>query len=41
MAEESKYYLVKRKAVPEVLLKVIEAKRLLDEYKRQVPDEAC
>ena len=30
MAEEkSKYFVVKKKAVPEVLLKVVEAKRLL------------
>ena len=26
----SRYFLVKKKAVPEVLLKVVEAKRLLD-----------
>ena len=30
MAENTKYYVLKEKAVPEVLLKVIEAKRLLD-----------
>ena len=30
MNEKDKYYLVKEKAVPDVLLKVIEAKRLLD-----------
>lgn len=28
--EEDKYYIVKKKALPEVLLKVVEAKRLLD-----------
>ena len=28
--KENKYYLIKKRAVPEVLLKVIEAKRLLD-----------
>ena len=28
--EEEKYYIVKKKALPEVLLKVVEAKRLLD-----------
>jgi len=28
MQEESKYYVLKQKAVPEVLLKVVEAKRL-------------
>lgn len=30
MAEVTRYYVVKQKAVPEVLLKVVEAKRLLD-----------
>ncbi|WP_343248284.1 ACT domain-containing protein [Diplocloster hominis] len=40
MAEESKYYLVKRKAVPEVLLKVIEAKRLLESGKVETVQEA-
>ena len=28
--KENKYYLIRKRAVPEVLLKVIEAKRLLD-----------
>ena len=28
--DEDKYYIVKKKALPEVLLKVVEAKRLLD-----------
>ena len=28
MSEKSKYFVVKQKAVPEVLLKVVEAKRL-------------
>ena len=40
MAEESKYYLVKRKAVPEVLLKVIEPKRLLESGKVETVQEA-
>ena len=40
MAEESKYYLVKRKAVPEVVLKVIEAKRLLESGKVETVQEA-
>jgi chorismate mutase len=31
--DESKYFIVKKKAVPEVLLKVVEAKRLLDSEK--------
>ena len=31
--ENNKYYLIKQKAVPEVLLKVIEAKRLLETEK--------
>ena len=30
MSEDNKYYLIKQKAVPEVLRKVIEAKRLLE-----------
>ena len=33
MGEDFKYYVVKKKAVPEVLLKVVEAKRLLDSEK--------
>ncbi len=33
MAEKTTYYVLKEKAVPEVLLKVIEAKRLLDSGK--------
>jgi len=30
MAENTKYFVLKEKAVPEVLLKVVEAKRLLE-----------
>lgn len=30
MSDKNKYYLIKQRAVPEVLLKVIEAKRLLE-----------
>lgn len=30
MEEETKYFVLKQKAVPEVLLKVVEAKRLID-----------
>ena len=30
MEEKSKYFVVKQKAVPEVLLKVVEAKKLLE-----------
>lgn len=33
MKESDKYFLVKRKAVPEVLLKVVEAKRMLETQK--------
>ena len=33
MAEKTKYFVLKKKAVPEVLLKVVEAKRLLDSGK--------
>ncbi len=30
MSDSNKYYLIKQRAVPEVLLKVLEAKRLLE-----------
>ena len=30
MKEKGKYFVLKQKAVPEVLLKVVEAKRMLD-----------
>ncbi|MBO4510089.1 MAG: ACT domain-containing protein [Lachnospiraceae bacterium] len=40
MNEKDKYFLVKEKAVPEVLLKVIEAKRLLDSGKAITVQEA-
>lgn len=33
MSEKTRYYVLKQKAVPEVLLKVVEAKRLLDSGK--------
>lgn len=33
MGESTKYFVVRRKAVPEVLLKVVEAKRLLESQK--------
>ncbi len=37
----SKYFIVKKKAVPEVLLKVVEAKRLLDSEKAFTVQEAA
>lgn len=40
MKEEDKYFLVKKKAVPEVLLKVVDAKRLLDSEKVITVQEA-
>ena len=40
MSEDIKYYVVKKKAVPEVLLKVVEAKRLLDSEKAMTVQEA-
>jgi len=40
MAEVSDYYVVKKKAVPEVLLNVVEAKRLLETRKVQTIQEA-
>lgn len=39
--KEDKYFLVKKKAVPEVLLKVVEAKRLLDSQKTITVQEAA
>ncbi|MBR1853563.1 MAG: ACT domain-containing protein [Lachnospiraceae bacterium] len=40
MGETAKYFVVKQKAVPEVLLKVIEAKRLLESEKVLTIQEA-
>ena len=40
MIEKNQYYVLKEKAVPEVLLKVIEAKRLLDSGKITSVQEA-
>lgn len=41
MAHEFQYYVVKTKAVPEVLLKVVEAKRLLESEKVATVNEAA
>ena len=41
MMEKNQYYVLKEKAVPEVLLKVIEAKRLLDSGKITSVQEAA
>lgn len=41
MKEHIDYYVVKKKAVPEVLLKVVEAKRLLDSEKVMTVQEAA
>lgn len=41
MEEKNKYYLIKQKAVPDVLLKVIEAKRLLETEKVLTVQEAA
>ena len=38
--EAAKYYVVRRKAIPEVLLKVVEAKRLLESEKVMTIQEA-
>ena len=38
--DESKYFIVKKKAIPDVLLKVVEAKRLLDSEKVSTVQEA-
>jgi chorismate mutase len=40
MGEENKYYLIKKRAVPEVLLKVVEAKRLLESERALTIQEA-
>lgn len=40
MKEKSKYFVVKQKAVPEVLLKVVEAKRLLESERAITVQEA-
>jgi len=40
MQEKASYYVVKQKAVPEVLLKVVEAKRLLESEKVATVQEA-
>lgn len=39
--EEDKYFIVKKKAVPEVLLKVVEAKRLLESERVMTIQEAA
>ena len=41
MAEKTKYFVLKQKAVPEVLLNVVEAKRLLDSGKAVSVQEAA
>ena len=41
MSEKSKYFVVKQKAVPEVLLKVVEAKRLLESSRAMTVQEAA
>ena len=41
MAEKTKYFVLKQKAVPEVLLKVVEAIRLLDSGKAASVQEAA
>ena len=40
MEEKTKYYLLKQKAVPEVLLKVAEAKKLIASEKAMTIQEA-
>ena len=40
MAEKTKYFVLKQKAVPEVLLKVVEAKRLIDSGKASSVQDA-
>ena len=40
MEDKSKYFVVKQKAVPEVLLKVVEAKKLLETERAITVQEA-
>ena len=40
MEEKSKYFVLKQRAVPEVLLKVVEAKRLLESERAITVQEA-
>lgn len=40
MEEKSKYFVLKKKAVPEVLLKVVEAKKLLESERAESVQEA-
>ncbi len=40
MDDSVKYFVVKKKAIPEVLLKVVEAKRLLDSARAETVQEA-
>ena len=40
MEEKTKYFVLKKKAVPEVLLKVVEAKRLLESERAESVQEA-
>ena len=40
MLEDSKYYVIKKKAVPEVLLKVLEVQKLLDAEQAKSIQEA-
>lgn len=41
MTDETKYFVVKQKAVPEVLMKVVEAKRLLETNRADTVQEAA
>ncbi len=41
MTERSEYYVIREKAVPEVLMKVVEAKRLLETGRAQTVQEAA
>ena len=41
MADKSKYFVVKQKAVPEVLLKVVEAKKMLETERALTVQEAA
>ena len=40
MAEKTSFFVLREKAVPEVLLKVVEAKRLLDSVRAEAVQDA-
>ena len=41
MEDKTQYYVVRKKAIPEVLLKVVEAKKMLDSGKVEIGRASC